>query len=89
MPDNLAIQNLMNNHATHLTNTICSWFARRPRWHTHFTPSSTSLLHQVERFSAELREERLRRGVHNSTSASELAILRYICMANDRPGAPE
>ena len=36
------------NYSTHKTKTIRDWFARRPRWHVHFTPTSASWLNQVE-----------------------------------------
>ena len=42
-------------------------FARHPRWHVHFTPTSASWLNQVERFFALLTDKQPRRGVHRST----------------------
>ena len=36
---------------------IQDWFAKRPRWHRHFTPTSSSWINQVERFFALLTEQ--------------------------------
>ena len=62
--------------ATHKTPAIQRWFAKRPRWHVHFTPTSASWLNQVERFFANLTDKQLRRGVHRSTRELEAAIRR-------------
>ena len=42
-------------------------FAKRPRFHVHFTPTYGSWLNLVERWFAALTEKQLRRGVHRST----------------------
>ena len=85
VPDDLDIHIVMDNYSTHKTQTIRNWFARRPRWHVHFTPTSASWLNQVERFFAELTEKQIRRGVHRSTAELEQAILHYINTVNEDP----
>ncbi len=67
------------------TRMIRNWFARRPRWHVHLTPTSASWLNQVERFFALLTEKQLRRGAYRSTAELEQAILRYIDIVNEDP----
>jgi len=47
----------MDNASTHKTRLIGNWFARRPNWHQHFTPTSSSWIIQVERFFALLAEK--------------------------------
>ena len=42
VPPELEIHIVMDNYSTHKTKTIRDWFARRPRWHVHFTPTSAS-----------------------------------------------
>ena len=42
VPPDLDIHIVMDNYATHKTETIRTRFARRPRWHVHFTPTSAS-----------------------------------------------
>ena len=32
----------MDNYGTHKTKAIRDWFAKRPRWQAHFTPTSAS-----------------------------------------------
>ncbi len=67
VPDGLDIQIVMDNYATHKTDGVKAWLARRPHWHLHFTPTSASWLNQVERWFAELTRKQLQRGVHRST----------------------
>jgi len=51
----------MDNYATHKTPLIRNWLAKRPRWHVHLTPTSSSWLNQVERFFALITERKIRR----------------------------
>jgi hypothetical protein len=39
---------------THKTPSIKAWFARHPRFHVHFTPTSALWLNRVERWFATL-----------------------------------
>ncbi|WP_375779117.1 transposase [Bradyrhizobium sp. ma5] len=50
VPDDLDVRLVMDNYATHKTPLIRNWLAKRPRWHVHLTPTSSSWLNQVERF---------------------------------------
>ena len=52
VPDDLDVHLVMDNYATHKTPLIRNWLAKRPRWHMHLTPTSSSWLNQVERFFA-------------------------------------
>ena len=85
VPADLDVHLVMDNYATHKTPAIRKWFARHPRWHIHFTPTSASWLNQVERFFALLTEKQLRRGIHRSTRELEDAILGYIEKVNADP----
>ena len=85
VPNDLDIHIVMDNVATHKTPAIKAWFAKRPRWHVHFTPTSASWINQVERFFAALTEKQLRRGVHRSTEELERAIHDYIDIVNENP----
>ncbi len=69
---------VMDNYATHKTPRVQRWFARRPRYQVHFTPTSASWLNQVERFFAEITEKRIRRGAFRSVSALKKSILEYL-----------
>jgi transposase len=82
---NLDIHLVMDNSSTHKTPATRGWLDRHPRWHVHFTPTSSSWINQVERFFANLTEHQLRRGVHRSTRQLETAIRAYIKNVNDDP----
>jgi len=73
-----SIHLVMDNYATHKTPKVKRWFARRPRYHVHFIPTSSSWLNQVERFFAEITEKRIRRGAFRSVQALRTAIEDYL-----------
>src|SRR6266498_3716002 len=64
---------------------IRDWFAKRPRWHRHFTPTSSSWINQVERFFALLSERQIKRSAHRSAADLEAAINTYIQARNADP----
>jgi transposase len=85
VPTDLDVHLVMDNYATHKTPAIRKWLAKRPRWHVHFTPTSSSWVNQVERFFAEITDKQIRRGVHRSTTELETAIHAYIDTVNVDP----
>jgi len=85
MPDGLEIHVVMDNASSHKTKLIRDWFAKRPRWHVHFTPTSSSWINQVERFFALLTQQQIKRGAHRSTKELEAAISAYIQARNENP----
>lgn len=85
VPPDLDIHVIMDNSSTHKTKLIQDWFAKRPRWHRHFTPTSASWINQVERFFALLTEQQIRRGAHRSTKELEAAIQAFINARNADP----
>jgi transposase len=85
VPPDLHVHLVMDNYATHKTKLIRNWFARRPRWHVHLTPLSSSWLNQVERFFALLTERQIRRGIHRSVVALKGAITAFIEQHNADP----
>lgn len=48
----LDVHIIMDNYSTHKTALIRKWFAKRPRFHVHFTPTYGSWLSLVERWFA-------------------------------------
>src|SRR5215475_11779228 len=84
-PTDLDMHVIMDNASSHKTKLIRRWFAKRPRWHVHFTPTSSSWINQVERFFGLLTERQVRRGVHRSTAELEAAIHAYIEAHNAKP----
>ncbi len=85
VPADLDIHVVMDNASSHKTKLIRHWFAKRPRWHAHFTPTSSSWINQVERFFALLTEQQIRRGAHRSTAELQTAITAYIDARNADP----
>src|ERR1700746_2994826 len=74
VPTDLDIHVIMDNYGTHKTKLIRNWFAKRPRWHVHFTPTSASWINLVERFFALLTDRAVRRGSFQSVAEIEAAI---------------
>jgi transposase len=85
VPKHLDVHLVMDDYATHKTRLIRAWLAKRPRWHVHLTPTSSSWLNQVERFFALLTERQIRRGVHRSVSELKAAIQAFIDKHNADP----
>jgi transposase len=85
VPADLDVHVVMDNAGIHETALIRGWFAARPRWHVHRTPTSASWLNRVERFFALLTEKALRRGVHRSVAELEASIEASIAATNADP----
>lgn len=76
---------ILDNYATHKTPRVRRWFAKRPYYHLHFTPTGASWLNLVERFFAEITNKRIRRGVFRSVRQLEQAIREYLDDHNHNP----
>jgi len=85
VPRHLAVHLVLDNSSTHKTPAIHRWLARRPRYHLHFTPTSSSWLNLVERWFAALSAKQIKRGTHRSTRELEAAIRSYIDQNNSVP----
>jgi len=85
VPKDLEVHLVMDNYATHKTPLIRAWLAKRPRWHVHLTPTSSSWLNQVERFFALLTDKKIRRGVHQSVADLQADIAAFINQHNADP----
>jgi transposase len=83
-PD-LDVHLILDNYGTHKTPAVRRWFARHPRFHVHFTPTSASWLNLVERWFALLSEKQIKRGAHRSVRALETAIREYLAITNEAP----
>jgi transposase len=85
VPGKLDIHLVMDNYGTHKTPTVKAWFARHPRFHLHFTPTSSSWLNLVERWFALLSQRQIKRGSHRSTVQLEKAIRSFLAIHNEDP----
>jgi len=85
VPAGLDVHIIVDNYGTHKTAIIRKWFAKRPRFHVHFTPTYGSWINLVERWFDELTNKRIRRGVFRSVQELEAAIREYIDVHNEDP----
>jgi transposase len=85
VPAGLEAHIIMDNYGTHKTAIIRKWFAKRPRFHVHFTPTYGSWINLVERWFAAITNQRIRRGVFRSVKELEAAIRDYIDVHNENP----
>lgn len=85
VPAQFDVHLILDNLSTHKTPAIKRWFARRPRFHLHFTPTSASWINLVERWFGLLTERQLRRGTHRSTRELENAIKEFLDTHNAAP----
>lgn len=85
VPADLDVHLVMDNYATHKTPLIRKWLAKRPRWHVHLTPTSSSWLNQIERFFAMLTDKKIRRGIYRSVAALRADIAFFINQHNVSP----
>ncbi len=83
-PDNLDLHLVLDNYATHKHKNVKKWLEKHPRFHLHFTPTSSSWLNLVESFFAQLTNKRLRRGCFSSVPELEKAVLDFIAENNSK-----
>ena len=76
---------IVDNYATHKHPQVLAWLAKHPRFHMHFTPTSSSWLNMVERFFRDITDKRIRRGVFKSVADLKAAIAEYIAVHNAKP----
>ena len=85
VPDALDVHLVMDNSSTHKSPMIRNWFAKRSRYHLHFTPTYGSWMNQVERWFALLTQRQIKRGTHRSVRELERAIKDFIHHHNRDP----
>jgi len=83
-PKDLAIHLIADNYATHKHAEVKKWLAKHPRFHMHFTPTSSSWLNLVERFFRDVTDL-IADG--SFASAKELAdtIITFLADRNHNP----
>jgi transposase len=84
-PKGLQVHLIADNYATHKHPNVKAWLAKHPRFHMHFTPTSSSWLNLVERWFRELTDKALRRGVFHSVPDLIAKIEDYLAAHNDDP----
>ncbi|MFA5191727.1 MAG: IS630 family transposase [Verrucomicrobiia bacterium] len=84
-PSALALHLIVDNYGTHKHPQVRHWLAQHPRFHLHFTPTSSSWLNLVERWFAEITRKRIRRGSFHSVAELNSMIEDYIRHNNQHP----
>jgi transposase len=84
-PAELDLHLIADNYCTHKHPKVKDWLARHPRFHMHFTPTSSSWLNLVERWFKEITDKQIRRGVFRSVPELIAAITAYIQTHNENP----
>jgi len=85
VPAGLQIHLILDNYGTHKHANVKKWLAKHPRFHLHFTPTSSSSLNMVERWFGELTDKAIRRGVFHSVPDLIAAIETYLKANNKNP----
>lgn len=84
-PSDLDVHLIVDNYATHKHLKVKSWLKRHRRFHTHFTPTSSSWLNVIEGFFSQLTQKRLKRGVFRCVAELKQAIAEFIDAHNRNP----
>src|SRR5665811_324073 len=85
VPEHLDVHLVCDNYGTHKTPAINTWLAKHPRFHMHFTPTSSSWINQVERWFGYITDQLIRRGSHASVQALEGDIRNWAKGWNEDP----
>jgi transposase len=76
---------IVDNYGTHKHPHVKAWLAKHPRYHLHFTPTSSSWLNLVERWFRGLADKRIRRGSFRNVPELVEAIKGYVDSHNQNP----
>ena len=84
-PPGMDLHLIVDNYGTHKHPRVTAWLGRHPRFHLHFTPTSSSWLNLVERWFREITDKRIRRGTFRNVSVLIAAIEEYLNNHNQNP----
>jgi len=85
VPEGLEVHLILDNYSTHNHANVKAWLAKHPRFHLHFTPTSSSWLNMIERWFGKLTEKAIRRGVFHNVPELIAAIEAYLEANNNDP----
>lgn len=84
-PSELALHLIVDNYGTHKHSRVKWWLKRHPRFHLHFTPTSSSWVNMVERWFSGITTKRIRRGSFKNVKELIMVIKQYIESHNQNP----
>jgi hypothetical protein len=76
---------IVDNYGTHKHPKVTAWLNRHPRFHLHFTPTSCSWMNLIERWFANLTDQRIRRGTFRNLPELIYAIHEFIDATDETP----
>ena len=82
VPKTLDVHIIVDNYATHKHPRVKRWFAARPRFHVHYTPTYASWLNQVEIWFNRITQQAIRRGTFRSVKELVEKIDSYVQSSN-------
>ena len=84
-PKDLDLHLIIDNYCTHKHEKVKEWLDKHPRFHIHYTPTSSSWLNLVERFFADLTNDVVRDGSFTSVRQLVRDIETYLAERNLNP----
>jgi len=84
-PRNKTLHLILDNYGTHKHPNVKAWLEKHPRFHLHFTPTSSSWLNLIERWFGHLTDKQLKRGAFSSVAELIQAIDDFIEVNNEDP----
>lgn len=84
-PKELDLHLIVDNYGTHKEANVVAWLSKHPRFHVHFTPTSSSWLNMVERFFGEVTQDVIREGSFASVRELVDDIMSYLAERNLSP----
>jgi len=88
VPGSLDLHIILDNSSTHKTEAVQQFVSEHPRFHFHFTPTSSSWLNAVEMWFSQLERRALYRGVFTSVKELREELRRYITVHNEESAKP-
>ena len=85
VPAELDVHIIVDNYGTHKTALIRKWFAKRPRFHVHFTPHLRLVDQPGGALVCRTHQQAYPPGVFGSVQELEQAIREYIDVHNETP----
>ena len=84
-PKSKPLHLILDNYGTHKHPNVKAWLDKHPRFHLHFTPTSSSWLNLIERWFGQLTDKQLRRGAFTSVKDLTRTIDKFIKVYNKNP----
>lgn len=84
-PKDQDVHLIVDNYSTHKHEKVEAWLNKHPRFHVHFTPTSSSWLNLVERFFGELTQDVVREGSFTSVRELVRDMESYLAERNLNP----